>query len=345
MNFLGIETSCDETAMAIIDENKKVLSHIVFSQIDLHKIYGGVVPELAARNHLTVIDKVFSLVLEETHLKAEDIYVIGATTGPGLIGGVLVGTLFAKSLSSMLNKPFIAVNHLEGHALMCRFTDNVEFPFLLLLLSGGHCQILEVNGVGKYRKIGETIDDALGETYDKVGKMLNIEYPAGPKIEQMAKQGNQEAYKFVCPLIDKKNGHKSEDKFNFSFSGLKTAIKLQIDAIENITEQVKCDICASFQHTVVKILTNRLVNVLESEEFNQNINTVVISGGVSANQFIKEELNKVCQQFRKTLVTPPIKLCTDNGLMIANVVMERYKLGKFSDLSITPLSRWELEDL
>ena len=225
MNILGIETSCDETAMAIINEKKEVLSHIVVSQIDIHKEFGGVVPEVAARNHLDVIDNVFNLLLDKANIKVENIDVISATTGPGLIGGVIVGTIFAKTLSSVLNKPFIAVNHLEGHALTCRFTDNLQFPYILFLLSGGHCQILKVNGVGDYDKLGETIDDSLGETFDKVAQMIGLEYPGGPKIEQLAKLGDKTRFKFTKPLID---SHKSDELYNFSFSGLKTAVRREI---------------------------------------------------------------------------------------------------------------------
>jgi N6-L-threonylcarbamoyladenine synthase len=340
MLVLGIETSCDETAMAIIDDNKNILSHVVFSQIDIHKEFGGVIPEVAARNHLAVIDKVLDLTFKKANITLDGIDVIAATTGPGLIGGVLVGTIFAKTIASIKKKPFIAVNHLEGHALVCRLTDNIQFPFLLFLLSGGHCQILEVNGVGQYKKIGETIDDALGECFDKVGKMLNIEYPAGPKIEQFAKYGNKDKFIFPLPLVDK-----GVDKFNFSFSGLKTAIKIKIDKMETITEQDKFDVCASFQHTVVKILINRFENILNSDSLNKNIHDVIISGGVGANQYIKTNMKNICEKYNYNLVTPPIKLCTDNGVMIANVGLERYLLHKIDNLLITPRSRWELEEI
>lgn len=343
MIFLGIETSCDETAMALLNEKKEILAHIVFSQINIHKEFGGVIPEVAARNHLMIIDKVFNLLLEKANITIKDIDVIGSTIGPGLIGGILVGTIFAKSLASILEKQFIAVNHLEGHALICQLTNNIEFPFILFLLSGGHCQILEVNGIGKYKKIGDTIDDALGECFDKVGKMLNLEYPAGPKIEELAKNGNESAFKFPTPLINIK-GKRNKDKFNFSFSGLKTAVKIQIEKIFELTDKTKCDICASFQRTIIEILNNRLINVLETNE-NKNIKNVVISGGVSANQYIKENMKKICEKYNYNIITPPIQLCTDNGIMIANVVIEKFKLNQISDLDCSPLSRWKLEDL
>lgn len=339
MNILGIETSCDETAMAIINEKKEVLSHIVVSQIDIHKEFGGVVPEVAARNHLDVIDNVFNLLLDKANIKVENIDVISATTGPGLIGGVIVGTVFAKTLSSVLNKPFIAVNHLEGHALTCRFTDNLQFPYILFLLSGGHCQILKVNGVGDYDKLGETIDDSLGETFDKVAQMIGLEYPGGPKIEQLAKLGDKTRFKFTKPLID---SHKSDELYNFSFSGLKTAVRREIEKIGILTDKDKADIASSFQNTVIEILINRLKNVIKN---NRDIKDIVISGGVSANQTIKEELTNVCKKYGCNLFTPPIKLCTDNGIMIANAGLERFNCGLIDNLLITPRARWELEEL
>lgn len=356
MNILGIETSCDETAIAIIDEKKNVLSHVILSQIDIHKEFGGVVPEVAARNHLDVIDNIFQKSLEKANITANELDVISATTGPGLIGGVIVGTVFAKTLASVLKKPFISVNHLEGHALMCCFTDNIKFPFFLFLLSGGHCQILEVNGVGKYKKLGETIDDSLGETFDKIAQMLDLEYPGGPKIEIMAKNGDENRFKFTKPLIDNKNQEEIEkNKFNFSFSGLKTTIKREIEKLvdencnceklnKNLSLKDKEDICASFQKTVVEILINRLKNVINYNK-NSNINTIVISGGVSANQFIKNNLLKFCEKNNYKLITPPIKLCTDNGIMIANVGLERFKLNLLNNLSVEPLAKWELEEL
>ncbi len=347
MNILGIETSCDETAMAIINDKKEILSHIVFSQIDIHKEFGGVVPEVAARNHLDIIDKIFLKVLENANLTTNDIDAIAATTGPGLIGGLIVGTMFAKTLASTLQKPFIAVNHLEGHALTCCLTDNVKFPFFLFLLSGGHCQILEVNGVGNYSKLGETIDDSIGETFDKVAKLLGLEYPGGPKIEELAKVGDSCRFEFVKPLINHKNKQEFEkNKFNFSFSGLKTAVRLKINELANITEQNKKDICASFQKTVTEILADRLQNLINYNKSNKkNINTVVLAGGVSANQYIKKYLTEICEKNGYNLITPPIKLCTDNGVMIANVGLEKYKLNLFDNLSIEPKARWELDNI
>ncbi|MDR1495158.1 MAG: tRNA (adenosine(37)-N6)-threonylcarbamoyltransferase complex transferase subunit TsaD, partial [Rickettsiales bacterium] len=210
MNILGIETSCDETAMAVLDEDRKILAHNIVSQIDIHKEFGGVVPEVASRNHLDVIDAVFLKTLMDAGLESTDIDVLSATTGPGLIGSVIVGTVFAKTLASALKKPFIAVNHLEAHALTCRLMNEVPFPFFLFLLSGGHCQILRVNDVGDYDKIGETLDDSLGETFDKIAQMLGLEYPGGPKIEKIAKNGDEYRFKFPRPLIDGKNSEQAD---------------------------------------------------------------------------------------------------------------------------------------
>jgi N6-L-threonylcarbamoyladenine synthase len=281
-----------------------------------------------------------------------DLDVIAATTGPGLLGSVIVGTVFAKTLASSLKKPFIAVNHLEAHALTCRLTEAVEFPYILFLLSGGHCQILIVDGVGDYRKIGETIDDSLGESFDKVAKMLDLGYPGGPKIEQLAMDGDQQRFSFPKPLIDHKNREQMEKmKFNFSFSGLKTAVKyelnrirgrLALDGQSEISWQDRCDLCASFQRTVIEILLNRLQNVLNQDGIP---GVLVIAGGVAANRTIARALGKVCGENGCRLVVPPPRLCTDNGLMVANAALERYRLGFIDSPGVAPLAKWELEVL
>lgn len=347
MIVLGIETSCDETAMALVNDKKEILSHIVVSQIDIHKEFGGVVPEVASRNHLDVIDSVFKAVVEKANININEIDAIASTTGPGLIGGVIVGTVFGKMLASILKKPFIAINHLEGHALTSRLTNNLEFPFLLFLLSGGHCQILKVNNVGSYEKIGETIDDALGECFDKVGKMLNLDYPAGPKIEELAKFGDKKRFKFAKPLVDN-NGKQRDSSYDFlfSFSGLKTCVRREIELLSDLNRQTINDICASFQETIVEILINRLKNVFKKfKKENINLHNLVIAGGVAANQYIKETLLEFCNNYDYNVITPPLKLCTDNGVMIAWAGIERLQLGLIDDLSVCPKARWELEDL
>ncbi|MDR2777695.1 MAG: tRNA (adenosine(37)-N6)-threonylcarbamoyltransferase complex transferase subunit TsaD [Rickettsiales bacterium] len=353
MNILGIETSCDETAMSIIDGTGKILSHCIVSQIDIHKEFGGVVPEVASRNHLDVIDLVFLKTLADAGLEANDLDVVSATVGPGLIGSVIVGTVFAEALSSILGKPFVAVNHLEAHALTCRLTDGLAFPYCLFLLSGGHCQILRVNGVGDYDKIGETLDDSLGETFDKVAQMLGLQYPGGPRIEQMAKSGDEHRFKFPRPLIDGRNtGQVDGMKLNFSFSGLKSAIRREIgkiiggnlsgEQIGSISKKTIEDVSASFQRTVVEILSDRLQNVISLD---RSIDTFVVAGGVAANQYIKDKLRAVCLENGCRLVVPPIGLCTDNGVMVANAALERYGMGFIDSLGVIPRAKWELEEL
>ncbi|MDR3079141.1 MAG: tRNA (adenosine(37)-N6)-threonylcarbamoyltransferase complex transferase subunit TsaD [Rickettsiales bacterium] len=353
MNILGVETSCDETAMAILDENRRILAHSVLSQIDIHREFGGVVPEIAARNHADVIDMVFKKTLADGGLRVEDLDVLSATTGPGLIGSVIVGTVFAETLAMALEKPFVAVNHLEAHALTCRLTDGVSFPFFLFLLSGGHCQLLRVNGVGDYSKIGETLDDSLGETFDKVAQMLGLEYPGGPKIEKIAKSGDEQRFRFPRPLVDGRGGRVANPrKFDFSFSGLKTAVSCEVrklmdknqstGGIRGFLEGDREDLAASFQRTVVEILSDRLQNVLSSDD---TVDTFVLAGGVAANQHIAKNLGAVCAAAGRRLVVPPPKLCTDNGVMVANAALERYRMGFIDGLGVSPRARWELEEL
>lgn len=346
MKILGIETSCDETAVAIVDDGKKIWSHVLNSQIDLHQKYGGVVPEVAARGHVEILDKLILQALDEANLGFEDIDAFAATAGPGLIGGVIVGLMAAKSLASVYKKPLIAVNHLEGHALTARLTSDLEFPYLLLLLSGGHCQILLAKGIGDYEKLGETIDDALGEAFDKIAQMLGLPYPGGPAVEKLAREGNKNRFKFSRPLI----GHK-DHLCDFSFSGLKTAVRREIEKLtgsefshfttsQKILAQDKADICASFQYVVCQIILDRLENVLRDSKF--AVNDLVIAGGVAANRFIFNELENWALPRGLKLITPPIKLCTDNAVMIAWAGIERFKLGMVDDLNFKPKARWPL---
>ena len=330
MIVLGIETSCDETAVAIVDDQKNILSHIVSSQIDLHQEYGGVVPEIAARSHIETLDQIILKSLKEANLEFKDINAFAATSGPGLIGGLIVGMMSAKTLASIHQKPFLAINHLEGHALTVRLTNEINFPYLLLLISGGHCQILEAKGVGNYQKIGETIDDALGEAFDKVAKMLDLKYPGGPEIEKLALNGNPNRFQFPLPLIDNK-----DHKYNFSFSGLKTATLREIEKIKTLDNQTKSDICASFQNTVTKILINRLTNSIKKVKTTQ----LVIAGGVAANRYIFDQLKEWAHSNQIEVITPPIKLCTDNGAMIAWAGIEKLKLGQIDSLDFNPLAR------
>lgn len=350
MLILGIETSCDETAVAIVDERKNILSHVINSQIDLHKQYGGVVPELAARSHIEVLDELILQVLEQAGIGFEEIDGFAATSGPGLIGGVIVGMMAAKTLASIHQKPFIAINHLEAHALTARLTTDLEFPYLLLLLSGGHCQILLAQDVGSYKKIGGTIDDALGEAFDKVALMLDLPYPGGPSVENMALNGNENIFRFSRPLIDAKN---HEHLFDFSFAGLKTAVRREIEKItgeefshltspKKIPLQVKADICASFQRVVVEILINRLENIFSHYSELSKIKNLVIAGGVAANRYIFGKLQNWAKNYSLQIITPPLNLCTDNAAMVAWVGVEKLRLGLEDNLDFKPRAKWEL---
>lgn len=335
MKILGIETSCDETSVAVVNDNREILSHIVLSQTDLHKVFGGVVPEIAARGHIDAISEITEQALKDANLSLNEIDAIAVTAGPGLIGGVLVGAMFAKGIATALNKPIIAVNHLEGHALTARLTNDVEFPFILLLVSGGHCQILDVSGVGNYKVLGRTQDDAVGEAFDKVAKMLGLGYPGGPIVEKRARDGDENRFEFPKPLL-------KQSKFDFSFSGLKTAVKNQIQELGELSEQDINDICASFQKTVSEVLCNRLVNVFKA---NPEHKRLVIAGGVAANQYLRAKLEQKLKDFGVEFIAPPLKLCTDNGAMIAWAGLERFKLGLIDEINFEPRSRWPLEEL
>jgi N6-L-threonylcarbamoyladenine synthase len=337
MIILGIESSCDETAIAII-KNREVLAHLVLSQIDTHKAFGGVIPEVASRMHLEAIDGLIVQALAMANIGLADIDVFAATTGPGLAGGLLVGSLAAKTLSLVHNKPFVAVNHLQGHALMPTMNEDVQFPFLLLLVSGGHTQFLAVNGINDYKILGGTIDDAIGEAFDKSARLLGLPYPGGREIELLASRGDENKYKFPLPLIGQKN-------CNFSFSGLKTAVR-EVVIGKELNDKDKKDIAASLQHTIVKILLNRTKNAIESFEKDYGkLNAMVISGGVSANLKIRTELGDFLQNRNIRLVCPPINLCTDNGIMIAWAGYCRASAGLFNNLDFPIKVRWSLEEL
>lgn len=349
MIALGIETSCDDTSIGIVDDKGNIISNLTSSQLDIHQEFGGIVPELAARSHSYVINGLIKKSLADSSLNFSDIDIISATAGPGLIGGVIVGLMSAKSIASILKKPFIAVNHLEAHALTATLTNDIKFPYLLLLVSGGHCQIVLAQDIDKYYKIGQTIDDALGEAFDKVARMLGLSYPGGPEIENLAKKGDQNRFSLPKPLLlDKKHS------YNFSFSGLKTAVRNLIESITNeeftknsfslLSKQDIYDICASFQKTVLEILFNRLKNVLNSDLIkNSNIKNIVIAGGVAANRYLYHNLSEMINlHYDVDVVAPPINLCTDNGAMIAWNGIKRYEIGLENDLYFKPRARWEL---
>ena len=333
---LGIESSCDETAAALVDSDKNILSHVIYSQVPEHKKWGGVVPELAARAHILAIDQVVKQTLEQSKLKLTDIDVIAATAGPGLIGGVIVGWEFSSGLAQALKKPLVAVNHLEGHALVPRLTNNVEFPYLLLLISGGHTQILIVKNVGEYELLGETLDDSAGEAFDKVAKMLGLGYPGGAVIEKTAAGGNPDAFNFPRPLINQKNS-------NFSFSGIKTAARTFLSKIELSDPNFNIkDFCASFQQSIIDVIINRLINAIEQLE---DIKTLVVSGGVAASINIRTALEKLVAEYEMIFVAPPLKLCTDNGVMIAWAGIENYLSGNIVTKPVNPRPRWPLTEL
>lgn len=337
--ILGIESSCDETAAAVVTDTREILSNVVYSDIASHQPYGGVVPEIAARSHMQFIEPVIENALKEADCALSDLDGIAVTAGPGLIGGVIVGVMAAKTLAMVANKPLIGVNHLEGHALTVRLTNDVPFPYLLLLVSGGHCQWLYVKGVGDYVRLGGTIDDALGEAFDKTAKMLGLPYPGGPQIESLAKRGNAAAFDLPRPLLDRTS-------CDFSFAGLKTAVRYKVqDAIARdgeVTEQTQRDMAACFQSASIDILTNRLKHALAACEELPPFEHVVLAGGVAANQAIRGAMDEACANAGKQLVVPPVKLCTDNAAMIAWAGMEHFMLGHTDELTLEPRARWPL---
>ena len=338
--ILGIESSCDETAVSIIQENENdktlILSNIISSQIDVHKEFGGVVPELAARSHVEKIDLIAKKAIEESNIKIEDIDAIAATAGPGLIVCLSVGLSFGKTIAQSLKKPFIAVNHLEGHALSPKLNSKIDYPYLLLLISGGHSQFLSVEGLGKYKRLGTTIDDAVGEAFDKTAKLLGIEFPGGPQIEEYAKKGNPKKYELPKPIINRGG-------CNLSFAGLKTAVLRIVKKIK--TDQEKYDLAASFQKTVEEILYKKSkVAFKEFKNINgDKANTFVVAGGVAANKKIRKALTNLCKEVDFNPVFPPVNLCGDNAAMIAMVGLEKFKLKQFSNLDHPAIPRWPLD--
>ena len=340
ITILGIESSCDETAASIVQEENgqiKILSNIVSSQFDIHKEFGGVVPELAARAHVEKIDLISEKAISESKIKLDEIDAVAATAGPGLIVCLTVGLNFGKTVAASLNKPFIAVNHLEGHALSPKLNSTLEFPYLLLLISGGHTQYLLVESLGKYKRLGTTIDDALGEAFDKTAKIIGIDFPGGPKIEKFAKKGNKNRFKLPKPIINRGG-------CNLSFAGLKTAIlRIQSDIK---TEQDKFDLAASFQKTIEEILHEKTKKAFEIY-LNENTSlkkTFVVAGGVAANQGIKNALINLSNENEFECLFPDINLCSDNAAMIALVGLEKFKKKLFNELDFKVNPRWQLDD-
>lgn len=343
MRLLGIETSCDETAAAVVAGQgagaDRILSNIVLSQADAHLAFGGVVPEIAARAHVDALDAVIAAALKEAGTALDDLDAIAATAGPGLMGGLIVGLTTAKALALASGKPLIAVNHLEGHALTARLTDDLDFPYLLLLVSGGHSQIVVVDGVSRYRLLGTTIDDAAGEAFDKTAKMLGLGYPGGPKVEAAASTGNPTRFALPRPMV----GRPQPD---FSFAGLKTALRLAAEEASPLSGQNVADICASFQAAVTDCIADRLsvsLDILQAEGIRPT--ALVAAGGVAANEMIRTRLSNIAEGRGLRLVVPPLNLCGDNAAMIAWAGLERCRLGLFDGLDVGPQARWPLTEL
>ena len=339
--ILGIESSCDETAVSIIEENDKgqpsILSNIVSSQVDVHKEFGGVVPELAARSHVEKIDLIAKKAIAKSKIKLTDIDAVAATAGPGLIVCLSVGLSFGKAFALSLKKPFIAVNHLEGHALSPKLNSKLNYPYLLLLISGGHSQYLSVGGLGKYKRLGTTIDDALGEAFDKTAKLIGIEFPGGPQIEVYAKKGDPNKYELPKPIINRGG-------CNLSFAGLKTAVLKVAKKIK--TDQEKYDLAASFQKTIEEILykKSRIAFKEFKNIYGNKSNIFVVAGGVAANKKIREVLTSLSLEENFKPIFPPINLCGDNAAMIAMVGLEKFKLKQFNDLDHPAKPRWPLDE-
>ena len=339
--ILGIESSCDETAASLITENELglpiILSNIISSQENIHKEFGGVVPELAARSHIEKIDLIVQKAISESGKKIEEIDAVASTAGPGLVVCLSVGLSFGKAFASAINKPFIAINHLEGHALSPKLNFKIDYPYLLLLISGGHSQYLNVKNLGDYKRLGTTIDDALGEAFDKTAKLLGIEYPGGPQIEKLAEKGNHKKFDLPKPIFNKGG-------CNLSFAGLKTAVLRITKNIKN--EQEKFDLAASFQKTVEEILKKK--TIIAFDEFERQNNTkekiFVVAGGVAANKKIRSMLTKLCEKNNYKSLFPPIELCGDNAAMIAMVGLEKFKLNQFNHFDHPAKPRWPLDE-
>ncbi|MDY6407605.1 MAG: tRNA (adenosine(37)-N6)-threonylcarbamoyltransferase complex transferase subunit TsaD [Pseudomonadota bacterium] len=339
MIVLGIESSCDETACAIVNDRHEILSSVVWSQYDEHRRFGGVVPEIAARAHLEKCDLLVREAMDTAGKTFSELDAVAVAAGPGLIGGVLVGVMTAKAIALCHHLPFVAVNHLEGHALTVRLSSDVKFPYLLLLTSGGHCQALIVKGVGQYEKLGGTIDDSAGEAFDKVAKMLNIGYPGGPNLEKRAALGNPKKYDFPVPM----KGRKGCD---FSFSGLKTAVRVAIERQKSLSDQDKNDMCAAFQYAVVSEMQDRLKHAISTfKEKYPQAKDIVVAGGVAANKAVRRMIEELAQKSGLVFSAPPIGLCTDNGVMIAWAGLERFRLGMTDDFDFRARPRWPLDEI
>jgi len=338
---LGIETTCDETAAAVVerepDGSGRILSNIVRSQVQEHARFGGVVPEIAARAHVDLLDGIIARAMQEALTGFDQLSAVAAAAGPGLIGGVIVGLTTAKAIAMVRNTPLIAVNHLEAHALTPRLTCALAFPYYLFLASGGHTQIVAVAGVGNYVRLGTTVDDAMGEAFDKVAKMLGLPYPGGPEVERAAALGDPARFAFPRPMLGRSDA-------NFSLSGLKTAVRNEASRLTELTGQDVSDLCASFQAAVLESTADRLSVGLKlfQGQFGPP-RALVAAGGVAANRAIRGALQDVAARAKTTLIIPPPALCTDNGAMIAWAGAERLALGLTDTMDAPPRARWSLD--
>jgi N6-L-threonylcarbamoyladenine synthase len=342
MRVLGIETTCDETAVAVVerarDGRARILANEILSQIAEHAPYGGVVPEIAARAHVVVLDSLIARAMARAGLRFDQLDGVAAAAGPGLIGGVIVGLTAAKTLALATKKPFIAINHLEAHALTPRLTDGVEFPYLLLLASGGHTQLIAVRDIGDYVRLGGTIDDAIGEAFDKTAKMLGLPYPGGPSVEREAERGDPDRFALPRPMLGRAGA-------DFSLSGLKTAVRIEATKVAPLTATDIADLCASFQAAVVDIVIDRTRAALRlCRERVGNPTALVVAGGVAANQALRRALQRLASESGLPMAAPPLQLCTDNGAMIAWAGIERLRRGLSDPLTTAPRARWPLAE-
>ncbi len=336
---LGIETSCDETAAALVADDRRILAAPVVSQLAEHAPYGGVVPEIAARAHVLRLDRLIAAALAEARLGFADLAAVAATAGPGLVGGLMVGLVTAKAIAAVRNLPLVAVNHLEAHALTARLTDGLDFPYLLLLVSGGHAQLVAVEGVGRHRRLGTTLDDAVGEAFDKVAKMLGLGYPGGPAVEAAAQGGDPARFDLPRPLL-------GQPGCDLSLSGLKTAVRTAVLKLgeEALELRVTADLCASFQAAVADMLVDRTRHAIVM--FRQrygSLPAIVVAGGVAANRALAQSLGALARKEGVRLVVPPMALCTDNAVMVAWAGIERLERGLVDGLDAPTRPRWPLD--
>lgn len=332
MIVLGLETSCDETGLALYDSEVGLRGQVLYSQIKLHAEYGGVVPELASRDHVRKLIPIINQLLEQSGVKKSEIDAVAYTRGPGLMGALMTGALFGRTLAFALNKPAIGVHHMEGHMLAPLLSATPpKFPFVALLVSGGHTQLMAAHSIGEYEILGESIDDAAGEAFDKVAKMLKLPYPGGPNISRLAEQGDKNAFEFPRPML--------HQGLQFSFSGLKTAVSVQLKKLDS--ENRDADIAASFQEALVDTLVKKSVKALKQT----GLKTLVIAGGVSANKRLRERLESDLAKIKATVYYAEPALCTDNGAMIAFAGFQRLKAGQHDGLSVTTTPRWPMTEL